>query len=412
MVSQLDRDTSTMLANISEWRNSFVPINRFPLEVLSYIPTQLSSDNNVSNACLVYRHWYKTLFQHAALWPDLNLTFNLSNFFIRTRLERVRGFVLELISGPLTWIGLTFWPCLPLVLNNSGISHSSSIVSLTLNNFPKLFPDPCHSSTPSASTSSTTSRYFQRSPTTPLFGGAVNLKYYSLCTEEAFPASQLLDFLEPTPMPMDARLVFREEISLAGVLPGRIVVLPNVESFFVIEEKAGSKIATHTSCSIAKLIHKHRLIDTALQEAFFTSATWNTASQHMMDQIDEAALESIISQNLSCSLSFLSSGSTTLELGYTIFDSDDDEIRLKPTLGKEYVAVFSQACKAIRNHPLLANFGRLRIQDWRAPIGSNVSRGRLHGCLSPFPPWKSLSSGFRIFGHTSLPSLTIPTSKM
>ena len=38
MVSQLDRDTLTALAAIREWRNSFVRINRIPLDILFLIP--------------------------------------------------------------------------------------------------------------------------------------------------------------------------------------------------------------------------------------------------------------------------------------------------------------------------------------------------------------------------------------
>ena len=41
-VSQLDRDIPTALATIREWKNSFVPINRVPSEVLSLIPTPSS----------------------------------------------------------------------------------------------------------------------------------------------------------------------------------------------------------------------------------------------------------------------------------------------------------------------------------------------------------------------------------
>lgn len=40
-ISQLDPDASTALTTICEWENSFIPINRFPLGVLSLVPTYL-----------------------------------------------------------------------------------------------------------------------------------------------------------------------------------------------------------------------------------------------------------------------------------------------------------------------------------------------------------------------------------
>ena len=42
-VSKLDRDTSVALANIREWRTSFIPVNRVPFDILSIFPTHLSS---------------------------------------------------------------------------------------------------------------------------------------------------------------------------------------------------------------------------------------------------------------------------------------------------------------------------------------------------------------------------------
>jgi hypothetical protein len=98
-------------------------------------------------------------------------------------------------------------------------------------------------------------------PTLPLFSGAVNLKdldlwadglprlnlfsFPNLTTfeffatyrgEEAFPISQLLDFLEATPTLRTVRITILKETSLEGVPLGRIVVLPNVETLSVTED--------------------------------------------------------------------------------------------------------------------------------------------------------------------------------
>jgi hypothetical protein len=73
-ISQFDQDTSTALATIREWRNSFISINRVPLDVLSLIPAHLSSNRDVFCASFVCRHWRRTFIQHAALWSRLYLT--------------------------------------------------------------------------------------------------------------------------------------------------------------------------------------------------------------------------------------------------------------------------------------------------------------------------------------------------
>ena len=53
-VSQLDGDVSAALANIREWRNSFIHINRIPSDVLSLIPTHLHDQTDRFNASYLY----------------------------------------------------------------------------------------------------------------------------------------------------------------------------------------------------------------------------------------------------------------------------------------------------------------------------------------------------------------------
>ena len=54
-VSQLDQDISTLLTTIREWKNSFVRVNRIPLDILSLIPTYLPSNDDVS------ARWFRVL---------------------------------------------------------------------------------------------------------------------------------------------------------------------------------------------------------------------------------------------------------------------------------------------------------------------------------------------------------------
>lgn len=94
-VSQLDRDISTALAGIREWRNSFVPINRIPLDVLSLISTHLSSQADRLRATSVCRHWRKTFLQHGALWSRLIL--KNDEVYAKTLLERAKGSALDVV---------------------------------------------------------------------------------------------------------------------------------------------------------------------------------------------------------------------------------------------------------------------------------------------------------------------------
>src|ERR1700679_1056276 len=66
-VSQLDWDLSTALATVREWKNSFVRVNRIPLDILSLIPTHLSSQGDLFRASAVCRHWRKTFIQQCTL---------------------------------------------------------------------------------------------------------------------------------------------------------------------------------------------------------------------------------------------------------------------------------------------------------------------------------------------------------
>ena len=47
VVSQLDRDTSTALAAVRGWRNSFAHINRIPMDALSLIPLYLTQKDRL-----------------------------------------------------------------------------------------------------------------------------------------------------------------------------------------------------------------------------------------------------------------------------------------------------------------------------------------------------------------------------
>jgi len=111
-------------------------------------------------------------------------------------------------------------------------------------------------------------------PPLPLFRNAINLKELSLPSEgaihlnhfafpnltilelsvtpevEVFRASQLLDFLEASPMLQLVHIDIIADILLEGAPQERVIPLPNVVAFTLIVDDGGPgyEIAVHISC--------------------------------------------------------------------------------------------------------------------------------------------------------------------
>ena len=228
------------------------------------------------------------------------------------------------------------------------------------------------------------------SPSLPLFSGAVNLKNLFLHSEgapflnhfafpnlatfefstvgEEFPISQLLNFLEALPTLQTVRIRIEAEQLLGNVSPGRVIVLPNVEIFSVAQGEPGYGIAPHISCPSARrvsLVREQNVEARVPQEVF---PTWNTIGpQYMASTIDKITLgiTTIGEDIVSFSLSFISPGSATLELGYKMIrgDGDEDSDESIFALGWKYTEVLEHTIEAIQTHPLLRSVKRLHIWD-------------------------------------------------
>jgi len=225
-------------------------------------------------------------------------------------------------------------------------------------------------------------------PSLPLFSGAVGLKNFSLHSEgipfldhfafpnltafefsvvdEEFSISQLLNFLEALPTLQTARIKIEAEVLRGDVPLERVIVLQNIKIFAVTEGKPGYSIAPHISCPFARrmALVRQQDVDDPMPEEIFPA--WNTIGpQYMANTIDEVALGIATTGDelVSFSLSFLSPGSATLELGYQITAEDEDYDEPTFLLGWKYTQVFEHALEAIRTHPLLKNVKRLRIWD-------------------------------------------------
>ena len=392
------------MAAIREWRNSFIPINRFPPEVLSLIPILLPREKDLIRASAVCRRWRKTFTQHALLWSKLRLTRERGDLFVKTWLDRAKSSALDIIAFGFNDVGT-----LALLSSRTEQFRSLSLVDNCWSDIERFAEAAARPLPILQSLRIQVTGYdpldpeISSRPLCPLFKSAVNLRNFTLCAEglahldhfafpnlttfelltmpegtfaeeETFPTSQLLDFLESTPTLRTIHLKILVQSSSEAVPSGRIVLLPNVEDFRAEEQEPGYKIAAHISCPSAKhicLARKEEPDDSRPQAAFPPSLTWRAVPrQYMAGRIDEVVLELEAFQDVSCSISFLSSDSFTLRISYSI-SSVEVSSRPRLTLQHDYAEVFSQASKAIRTHPLLTNIRRLHVGDRHVLLSPN-----------------------------------------
>ena len=391
-VSQLDRDAWTALASIHEWKNSFVPVNRVPLEVLSLIPTHLPSQKDHFRATFVCRRWRRTFLQHGALWSQLYLS--KGEVYVKTLLERAKGSALDVIAGWMDPIGAT--ALLPPHIKRIRSLNFLRNTWVDIRKFSEFDSGPLpllHTLKINTTGVSTTSSL-------PLFSNAVNLRAFQLHLNSSRPlnlfifpniasfelsmeswgesrALHLLDFLEASPKLQTMRIRIHGLISFDGVPRKRVVILPNVESLSLVmsNSERGYQLAAHISCPSVKhtsLTH-NRGTDDITQEMFPALDSWNAIiCQYTRSPVEEVALEMKTPfplDSVECSLTLRSPDATIISLHFVFpaqyedEDEDEDEEvegRLE-ALVEIYWEAFSQASRAIRDLALLTNIKRLRI---------------------------------------------------
>ena len=250
-------------------------------------------------------------------------------------------------------------------------------------------------------------------PSLPLFTSAVNLKEFVLHSErfpflnhfvfpnlttfelsvmpglrERFHASELLNFLEASPMLRMAQMKILADLILGDVPRERVVVLPNVDTFALVVDDGGPgfTIATHISCPSAQrtsLIHEKIANDTLPVIVFPTSILWKTiVGQYTRSPVESVALKIEMARDpvFTGSLIFRAPDATVLQLGFGVAASDDDE-EFQMSRDVLHDEAFEQASKAIRDHPSLANFKRLHIHhrirfnsEEHMPIANEIAR--------------------------------------
>ena len=394
-VSQFDLGTSATLATIREWRNSFVPINRVPLEILSLISSNLSSQEDRHIASFVCRHWRRTFIRCPELWSQLTLS--KGEVYMKTFLERAKGTPLDIIVDheipvqtmtPLSFLTNQIRTFHFLGSGWADIQKLSEVISGPL---PLL-----HTLTVDFVEENDLDDLEDIQFSLPLFTSAVNLKVlqfhsiwdqspfilhlafpnlvsFDLSTEHwaGFPALRLLDFLEGSPMLQIVKMQVLAYISFEGVIQERVVCLPSVEHFtLTVGDGAGYEMAAHIHCPSARvtaIVRKAR-INVFLEEIFPTLVFWNAiVRQYTTSPPEEATLE-IWSDDtpLICKLAFESSDSTSISLGFEKVPSAEfDAFNTEALIPR----ISAQATRTIRSHPQLANIKRLHIHNDSRPFG-------------------------------------------
>ena len=331
--------------------------------------------------------------QHGALWSQLYLS--RGEVYVKTLLERAKGTTLDVFSSwmdPISaialliphikqvglldfvdnrWVDIRMFSALtfssgplPLLrtlsINATGISISGSDV---MNPPPPAF----------FSNAMNLQEFRLRSEGSPFLNHFAfpNLTFFELSVVpmEELRASQLLDFLEASPMLQAVRVKIDGDIFLDDVPQERVVVLPNLESLCLVFSDGGPGygLAAHISCPSAKhttFTHEGGTGLVIPHEIFPASAPWNTiVRQYTRSPVEEITLEIRTPLNaIECSLTFRSPDTTFIRLHFTTVASDEDVVEAWVTFVAMYLEVFSQASRTIRDLPLLADVKRLHIR--------------------------------------------------
>jgi hypothetical protein len=225
--------------------------------------------------------------------------------------------------------------------------------------------------------------------------------------DELFSASQLLDFLETSPMLQTVHVKIIADISLEDIPQERVIVLPNVENLTLIVSSGerGYKLAAHISCPSARhtsLTYEGDIEDEIPDQIFPDPVSWNAiVPQYTKSPVEEVTLKISTTPFITCKLTFRSADATLIELCFNVADQDEDWFD-----GGLYNEVFTKAASAVRNHPQLANVKRLHIGRGFRPVNSTeISQlaneaGKLFESLGPLDELTIYCCALRPYFHS------------
>lgn len=408
-VSRLERDLSTALVAVREWKNTFAHINRIPLDILSLIATHLASQKDLFRITFVCRHWRRTFLQLGALWSQLFLEHGED--YVTTLLERTKRSALEVVTNQRVPPGTValLSPHAQQIINLKFMPNYWSDVLAFSEVNPGPFsllrtlimrivkPPDSHGQSNSLAPLSI-----------PLFSDAVNLEEFVLetyCTtlleHFIFPNLTTFELSAPRINMISTLSLFRflesspalrtvEVRIIGGMIPKGIpremvVNLPNVETFSLLvadNEWGVYETVAHISCPRAKCTSLMQQISDADlisgREIFPDSDSWQAIAYHYTTSpVEEVTFEmgrNQLATSITYSLIFQSSDATVITMYFEAFDADaEEEEGLVLHCGDINLEVFSQVCRSIRSHPLLFRIKRLHIKDKTGTLGTHHS---------------------------------------
>ena len=426
-ISQIDRDASIALATIREWRNSFAPINRIPMDILSLIPTHFPTQKGRFRAASVCRHWRGVLLRNGTLWSQLFL--GKGEECISTLLERAKGSALDVITGRNAPVGAVslISPRAQQIVSlefmenrwqdvmafselNSGqlpLLHTLKITSLETFDPHDAENDVIPPSFRFFRGSTDLGQFNFRSSRLSSLNHFVfpNLTTFRLLPfpTKVFSALCLLNFLKASPLLQILEMDIIAKIDLMSVPQDMVVVLPSVETFFlhVLDDTVPQvyDFASHISCPRVKYVSlTHATYDddmNASMEVFPTPVVWNTiVRQYTASPIAEVELniEHSEGKETICFLTFRSFDAIVVRLGLTVRKAGaEDELNMSHA--EMGCGIYSQALKTIRNHPLLSHVKRLHIEqnsvmsDPYEMLWVTNEFQKLFGSMGPLDKW-------------------------
>jgi hypothetical protein len=168
-----------------------------------------------------------------------------------------------------------------------------------------------------------------------------------------------------------------------GSIPQEMVVLPNVETFSLSvhgeEDMQVYEPAVQISCPRAKYTSLTQIkFDNGVThdlEAFPGSVSLEAiVRQYSTSPVEQVMLEIRNDKFMTVttySLTFQSSDTTVIRLGFELGKSCGDEEEFSFSHEATNFEIFSQACRTIRDHPLLSHVKRLHIVDRTGSFGAD-----------------------------------------
>ena len=380
--SQLYQDISTTLVTAREWINSFTPINRIPDDILSLIPTYLSSQNDRLRASFVCSRWRRVLLRRAELWTELFP--RKGEDYLKAFLDRAKGSALDVSCDCVVPVST-----MALLSPHSKQIRRLDLTCKALSDIRRFLEGNCgplsflHTLAIDVAVDGVSEDFDETFPSPSLFSDAVNLKVFhfhsfagwspslsyftfpnlvsfdlSTISQDDFLLPQLLDFLEASPA---LRMVHMRIDADMEISPSeRAVVLPNVEKFtLIIPCYFETGIVAHISCPSARHTSLVVLTErTPVIVAFPTPVDlWNSIVHWNTKRLVEGVTLKIrAAPIIAWTLTLRSSNATTIELRNQFSASDTDEDIFD-------LLCVDEAISTIRSHPQLANIKSLRICD-------------------------------------------------